>query len=158
MREKSSNAQTVNLEIVDFIKQSYKKEDSGIVYCYSRKECEQVILVAICLTMSYLSWHSSPLKNPHTHTHTHTHTHRKELREQGILAAFYHADMEANQRAVVHTRYIQLCLFGIYLYTIKWTLIVESVLLFLGIFRLRYTILKGILYEIAFLVFKVQGD
>ena len=66
--------------------------------------------------------------------------------------------MEANQRAVVHTRYIQLCLFGIYLYTIKWTLIVESVLLFLGIFRLRYTILKGILYEIVFLVFKVQGD
>ena len=31
------------------------------------------------------------------------------------------------------------------------------VLLFLGIFRLRYTILKGILYEIVFLVWKVQG-
>lgn len=72
VREKSSNAQTVMSEIVEFIKQSYKKKESGIVYCHSRKECEQVA---------------------------------KELREQGISAAFYHADMEANARTATHHRW-----------------------------------------------------
>ncbi|KAH7439704.1 hypothetical protein KP509_04G073400 [Ceratopteris richardii] len=42
VREKSTNTQAVISEIADFIKRSYKKKDSGIVYCYSRKECEQV--------------------------------------------------------------------------------------------------------------------
>ncbi|KAI5071425.1 hypothetical protein GOP47_0013676 [Adiantum capillus-veneris] len=72
VREKSPNAQNVISEIANFIKQSYKKKDSGIVYCYSRKECEQVA---------------------------------KELGEQGIAAAYYHADMEPHARSAVHHRW-----------------------------------------------------
>lgn len=29
-------------EIADFIRGSYPNKESGIVYCFSRKECEQV--------------------------------------------------------------------------------------------------------------------
>eukprot|EP00249_Psilotum_nudum_P010076 c22317_g1_i1 orf=257-2596(+) len=72
VREKSSNAQAVIDEISEFIKQSYGGKQSGIVYCFSRKECEQVA---------------------------------QELCKRGILAAYYHADMDANTRTSVHHRW-----------------------------------------------------
>lgn len=42
VREKSSVAKNVVDDIADFIKGSYPKSESGIVYCFTRKECEQV--------------------------------------------------------------------------------------------------------------------
>ncbi|KAL8138765.1 hypothetical protein V2J09_004766 [Rumex salicifolius] len=42
VREKSSVAKNVVDDVADFIKGSYPKSESGIVYCFTRKECEQV--------------------------------------------------------------------------------------------------------------------
>ncbi|XP_073112990.1 ATP-dependent DNA helicase Q-like 2 isoform X3 [Elaeis guineensis] len=67
--EKSSVAKVVIDEIADFIRGSYPNNESGIVYCFSRKECEQVA---------------------------------KELRERGISADYYHADMDVTAREKVH--------------------------------------------------------
>ncbi|KAA8528189.1 hypothetical protein F0562_035560 [Nyssa sinensis] len=72
VREKSSVGKTVIDEIAEFIQNSYPNKESGIVYCFSRKECEQVA---------------------------------KELRERGISADYYHADMDANAREKVHLRW-----------------------------------------------------
>ncbi|XP_015963163.1 ATP-dependent DNA helicase Q-like 2 [Arachis duranensis] len=69
VKEKSSVGKVVIDEIAEFIKESYPNNESGIVYCFSRKECEQVA---------------------------------KELRERGIKANFYHADMDVNAREKVH--------------------------------------------------------
>ncbi|KAL8161805.1 hypothetical protein V2J09_013294 [Rumex salicifolius] len=41
VREKSSVAKNVVDDVVDFIKGSYPKSESGIVYCFTTKECEQ---------------------------------------------------------------------------------------------------------------------
>ncbi|KAF8380804.1 hypothetical protein HHK36_028298 [Tetracentron sinense] len=43
VREKSSVGKVVNDEIAEFIRCSYPNNESGIVYCFSRKECEQVL-------------------------------------------------------------------------------------------------------------------
>ncbi|KAL5099817.1 hypothetical protein RYX36_004144 [Vicia faba] len=72
VKEKSSVSKVVVDEIAEFIKESYPNRESGIVYCFSRKECE---LVA------------------------------KELRERGISAGHYHADMDVNDREKVHMRW-----------------------------------------------------
>ncbi|KAL5581317.1 hypothetical protein UlMin_013759 [Ulmus minor] len=72
VREKSSVGKVVIDEIAEFIQENYPNNESGIVYCFSRKECEQVA---------------------------------KELRERGISADFYHADMDANAREKVHMRW-----------------------------------------------------
>ncbi|XP_059441357.1 ATP-dependent DNA helicase Q-like 2 isoform X3 [Corylus avellana] len=72
VREKSSVAKVVIDEIAGFIHESYRNNESGIVYCFSRKECEQVA---------------------------------KELRERGISADYYHADMDVNARQKVHMRW-----------------------------------------------------
>lgn len=40
--EKSSIANVVVDEIADFIRNSYPNNESGIVYCFTRKECVQV--------------------------------------------------------------------------------------------------------------------
>ncbi|KAJ0111594.1 hypothetical protein Patl1_02605 [Pistacia atlantica] len=72
VREKSSVGKVVIDEIAEFIQESYPKNESGIVYCFSRKECEQVA---------------------------------QELRERGISADYYHADMDVNVREKVHMRY-----------------------------------------------------
>ncbi|KAK8568830.1 hypothetical protein V6N12_007370 [Hibiscus sabdariffa] len=42
VREKSSVGKTVIDEIAKYITESYPNKESGIVYCFSRKECEQV--------------------------------------------------------------------------------------------------------------------
>ncbi|GAU15810.1 hypothetical protein TSUD_236260 [Trifolium subterraneum] len=72
VKEKSSVSKVVIDEIAEFIQESYPNHESGIVYCFSRKECEQVA---------------------------------KELRERGISAGHYHADMDVNDREKVHMRW-----------------------------------------------------
>ncbi|KAH9320595.1 hypothetical protein KI387_015234, partial [Taxus chinensis] len=72
VREKSSNGMAVIDDIADFIRASYKNKESGIVYCFTRKECEQVA---------------------------------KELRQRGISADHYHADMDTKTRERVHLRW-----------------------------------------------------
>ncbi|KAL6008586.1 hypothetical protein ACLOJK_034100 [Asimina triloba] len=68
VREKSSIGKVVIDEIANFIRDSYLNNESGIVYCFSRKECEQIA---------------------------------KELRERGISADYYHADMDPFARQKV---------------------------------------------------------
>ncbi|KAF8723361.1 hypothetical protein HU200_021886 [Digitaria exilis] len=70
--EKSPVGKVVIDEVANFISESYPNNESGIVYCFSRKECEQVA---------------------------------KELRDRGILAEHYHADMEIEAREKIHTRW-----------------------------------------------------
>ncbi|XP_051151590.1 ATP-dependent DNA helicase Q-like 2 isoform X2 [Andrographis paniculata] len=72
VREKSSVGKTVIDGIAEYIQTSYPNNESGILYCFSRKECEQVA---------------------------------KELRDRGISADFYHADMHTHAREKVHTRW-----------------------------------------------------
>ncbi|XP_062197489.1 ATP-dependent DNA helicase Q-like 2 isoform X2 [Phragmites australis] len=68
--EKSSVGKVVIDEMASFISEAYPNNESGIVYCFSRKECEQVA---------------------------------KELRDRGILADYYHADMDIVAREKIHT-------------------------------------------------------
>lgn len=72
VKEKSTVGKVVIDEIAEFIQESYPNNESGIVYCFSRKECEQVA---------------------------------KELRERGVSADYYHADMDVNSREKVHMRW-----------------------------------------------------
>ncbi|KAK6934845.1 DEAD/DEAH box helicase domain [Dillenia turbinata] len=72
VREKPSVGKLVIDEIAEFIRGSYPNNESGIVYCFSRKECEQVA---------------------------------KELRDRGISADYYHADMDVKARERVHMRW-----------------------------------------------------
>ncbi|KAL5724648.1 DNA helicase [Ranunculus cassubicifolius] len=72
VREKSSIGKAVLDEIAEFITSSYPNNESGIIYCFSRKECEQVA---------------------------------KDLRQKGISADHYHADMDVAFREKVHTRW-----------------------------------------------------
>ncbi|XP_047966853.1 ATP-dependent DNA helicase Q-like 2 isoform X3 [Salvia hispanica] len=72
VRDKSSLAKSAVDDIAEFIQTSYPNKESGIVYCFSRKECEQVA---------------------------------NELRERGITADYYHADMDVHAREKVHTRW-----------------------------------------------------
>lgn len=72
VHKKSSTGKVVIDEIAEFIHGSYSNKESGIVYCFSRKECEQVA---------------------------------KELRERGISADYYHADMDVVAREKVHLRW-----------------------------------------------------
>ncbi|ONM00882.1 Mediator of RNA polymerase II transcription subunit 34 [Zea mays] len=70
--EKSPVGKVVIDEITKFISESYPNNESGIIYCFSRKECEQVA---------------------------------KELRERGISADYYHADMDIVNREKIHMRW-----------------------------------------------------
>jgi len=71
VREKKGNASAAIDDIAEFILDKFPGKESGIVYCFSRKECEQVAA---------------------------------ELRNRGISAQHYHADMGAAARSSVHTR------------------------------------------------------
>uniref|UniRef100_A0A2N9EEF4 DNA 3'-5' helicase n=1 Tax=Fagus sylvatica TaxID=28930 RepID=A0A2N9EEF4_FAGSY len=42
VRQKSSVGKVVIDQIAEFIQESYPNNESGIVYCFSRKECEQI--------------------------------------------------------------------------------------------------------------------
>ena len=53
VREKSSVGKVVIDEIAEFIQESYPSNESGIVYCFSRKECEQVC--GFSLSMFFLN-------------------------------------------------------------------------------------------------------
>ncbi|KAK3119490.1 hypothetical protein QOZ80_9AG0671310 [Eleusine coracana subsp. coracana] len=70
--EKSPVGKVVIDEIANFISESYPNNESGIVYCFTRKECEQVA---------------------------------KELRDRGISADYYHADMDIVTREKTHMRW-----------------------------------------------------
>ncbi|XP_065877864.1 ATP-dependent DNA helicase Q-like 2 isoform X1 [Euphorbia lathyris] len=72
VREKSSVGKIAIDEIAEFIQESYPNNESGIVYCFSRKECEQVAA---------------------------------ELRDRGISADYYHADMDVSARERIHMRW-----------------------------------------------------
>ncbi|KAJ1296015.1 hypothetical protein BS78_01G266600 [Paspalum vaginatum] len=72
VHQKSPVGKVVIDEIASFISESYPNNESGIVYCFSRKECEQVA---------------------------------KELRDRGVLAEHYHADMDIVAREKVHVRW-----------------------------------------------------
>ncbi|KAK8949543.1 Mediator of RNA polymerase II transcription subunit 34 [Platanthera zijinensis] len=72
VHEKSSIGKMVIHQIAQYIRSSYHNNESGIVYCFSRKECEQVAM---------------------------------ELREHGISAEYYHADMDVIAREKVHLRW-----------------------------------------------------
>ncbi|KAL8063782.1 hypothetical protein ABFX02_01G048900 [Erythranthe guttata] len=72
VREKSSVGKSAIDGIAEYVQTSYPNNESGIVYCFSRKECEQVA---------------------------------KELRERGISADYYHADMDVHAREKVHMRW-----------------------------------------------------
>ncbi|XLS86427.1 hypothetical protein HN51_036593 [Arachis hypogaea] len=43
VKEKSSVEKVIIDEIVKFIKESYPNNESGIVYCFSRKECDKYL-------------------------------------------------------------------------------------------------------------------
>lgn len=70
--QKSPVGKVVIDEIANFIIESYPNNESGIVYCFSRKECEQVA---------------------------------KELRDRGVSAEHYHADMDIVAREKIHMRW-----------------------------------------------------
>ncbi|KAL9177281.1 hypothetical protein ABFS82_01G048500 [Erythranthe guttata] len=72
VREKSSVGKSAIDGIAEYVQTSYPNNESGIVYCFSRKECEQVA---------------------------------KELRDRGISADYYHADMDVHAREKVHMRW-----------------------------------------------------
>ncbi|XP_068649970.1 ATP-dependent DNA helicase Q-like 2 [Aristolochia californica] len=72
VQEKSSVGKVVVDEIAAFIRGSYPNNESGIVYCFSRKECEEVA---------------------------------RELRQRGISADYYHADMDSYAREKVHIQW-----------------------------------------------------
>jgi ATP-dependent DNA helicase Q1 len=73
VREKNATGSGAIDDIAEFIADFYPGNQSGIVYCFSRRECEQVA---------------------------------GELRERGISAAHYHADMDPVSRSSVHRRYL----------------------------------------------------
>ncbi|KAK6046266.1 ATP-dependent DNA helicase, RecQ family [Cooperia oncophora] len=62
----------VTAELARLIKTRFANQ-SGIVYCFSRKDCEEVAA---------------------------------QLREAGIRAAFYHADMDSSRRTAVHEKWV----------------------------------------------------
>uniref|UniRef100_A0A7I4XS36 ATP-dependent DNA helicase n=2 Tax=Haemonchus contortus TaxID=6289 RepID=A0A7I4XS36_HAECO len=85
-------------ELARLIKSRFANQ-SGIVYCFSRKDCEEVAT---------------------------------QLRESGIRAAFYHADMESSRRTAVHEKWVS----G------KYNVIVSTVAFGMGIDKpdVRYVI------------------
>ncbi|KAK7855456.1 mediator of rna polymerase ii transcription subunit 34 [Quercus suber] len=106
VRQKSSVGKVVIDEIAEFIQESYSNNESGIVYCFSRKECEQIrrcfrCFCASCSSLSYLTENRLFM----SFVCRRELQIAKELRERGISADYYHADMDANAREKVHMRW-----------------------------------------------------
>ncbi|CAI5525331.1 unnamed protein product [Closterium sp. Naga37s-1] len=96
VREKPPGAAAAVESIAHFILEHYAPSDSGIVYCFSRKECEQVA--------SELSPRGSPAAHYRADmdpAHVHSEV-ASELSLRGIPAAHYHADMDPSHRTHVH--------------------------------------------------------
>ncbi|PON51591.1 DNA helicase, ATP-dependent [Parasponia andersonii] len=70
VREKSSVGKVVNDEIAKFIQEFYLNNESGIVYCFSRKECEQVAKELCARGISADYYHADMDVNAREKVHT----------------------------------------------------------------------------------------
>ncbi|CAI5958453.1 unnamed protein product [Closterium sp. NIES-64] len=105
VREKPPGAAPAVESIARFILEHYAPSDSGIVYCFSRKECEQVQcggnrVHSLSPPLASLVWSvAPPLSSPPPSHHSQV---ASELSLRGIPAAHYHADMDPSHRTHVH--------------------------------------------------------
>ncbi|CAK7355947.1 unnamed protein product [Dovyalis caffra] len=127
--EKSSVGKVVVDEIAEFIQESYPNNESGIVYCFSRKECEQLWNAEISEFADNCVETEKLLKPCSAETFycksydceqlilclllsvlsrfaiTCIKKVAAELCDRGISAEYYHADMDVNAREKVHMRW-----------------------------------------------------
>lgn len=72
-------------EIAEFIRDSYSDKESGIVYCFSRKECEQVCV--FCLFSVVNSFSSTVTNCLYVHLMLHAQIRRHlEIHNTGVIS------------------------------------------------------------------------